>query len=80
MLEVSITLMVCFNPQKVAVKIMSVCRSGLIGSMGIPDVSVGGPRSKISGEQLVIDVTRYYRSFVSYVAVLYTIEHLAICG
>ena len=56
-----------------------VLKSGLIGSMGIPDVSVRGPRSKISGEQLVIDVTRYYRFFLSYVAVWYTIEHLAIC-
>ena len=34
-----------------------VLRSGSIGSMGILDVSVGGPGSKISGEQLVIDVT-----------------------
>ena len=34
-----------------------VLRSGSIGSMGIPDVTVGGPGSKISGEQLVIDVT-----------------------
>ena len=50
-----------------------VLRSGSIGIMGIPDVSVGGPGSKISGYRC-----DYYRSFLSYVAVLNTIEHLAI--
>ena len=39
------------------VGMLLVVRSGSIGSMGIPDVSFGGPGSKISGEQLVIDVT-----------------------
>ena len=34
-----------------------VLRSGSIGSMEIPDVSVGASESKISGEQLAIDVT-----------------------
>ena len=53
-----------------------VLRSGSIGSMGIPVVSVGGPGSKISNELLVIGVTRYCRSDLRYVAVLYTIKHL----
>ena len=54
-----------------------VLRSGSIGSMGIPVVSVGGPGSKISSEPLVIGVTRYCRSDLRYVTVLYTLKHLA---
>ena len=38
-----------------------VFRSGSIGSIGIPAVSVESPGSKISSEQLVIGVTRYCR-------------------
>ena len=57
-----------------------VLRRGSIESMGILDIFVGGPESNISSEQLVIDVNRYYKSFLSYGAVLYTIEYLAICG
>ena len=52
-----------------------VLRSRSIGSMRIPAVSVGGPGSKISSEQLPIGVTRY--SDLRYVAVLYVIKHLA---
>ena len=54
-----------------------VLRSGSIGSMGIPVVSVGGPGSKISSEPLVIGVTRYRRSDLRYVTVFYTLKHLA---